>query len=359
MNRDIAALVRKELLDLKSYEEPSLPAGVVRLHANENPYPFPEAVREGIIAQLRELEISRYPDPAAKALRASISTYTGWSAAQTIVGNGSNELILTLMLTFGGPGARVVIPVPTFSMYQIVANLTGAVPVPVSLNKDYAIDMFTLEREIQHPATKLVMLCSPNNPTGNLISPEQVAQICRSTQGLVVLDEAYYEFAQQTSVGILQDLPNLVILRTFSKAFGLAGQRVGYLMANEEVIAQVKKASLPYNLNAFTQIAAQVALEQAREFSPQIEAILADRTRVDEALRKMPGLVVYPSAANFILFKCTQKPAGEVFSLLEEAGVIIRYFHEASGLENCLRVTIGTKEENDTFLEKLSQILSS
>lgn len=358
MNRDIEVLVRKELLDLKSYEEPSLPAGVIRLHANENPYPFPETVREGIINQLRDLEISRYPDPAAKALRESISGYTGWPAAQTIVGNGSNELILTLMLTFGGPGARVVIPGPTFSMYKIVANLTGASVVPVSLNKDYEIDMYTLEREVKHPDTKLVMLCSPNNPTGKLIPLEQVAQICQSTQGLVVLDEAYYEFGQQTAVGILQDLPNLIILRTFSKAFGLAGQRVGYMLANDAVIAQVKKASLPYNLNAFTQSAAKVALEQSAEFAPQIEAILADRNRVDAALRNLPGLVVYPSSANFILFKCTQRPAGEVFHSLSEAGVIIRYFYEASGLENCLRVTIGTKEENDTFLEKLSQILT-
>lgn len=357
MNRDIAALVRKELMDLKPYEEPSLPAGVVRLHANENPYPFPEAVREAIIDQLRDLEISRYPDPAAGALRESISAYTQWPADKIIVGNGSNELILTLMLTFGGPGARIVIPTPTFSMYQIIANLTGATAVNVPLNKDYEIDMFTLERELEHPDTKLVMLCSPNNPTGGIIDTQLVERICASTKALVVLDEAYYEFAQQTALESLKDISNLSILRTFSKAFGLAGQRVGYMLANDEVIYQVKKASLPYNLNAFTQTAAKVALEKAHEFAPQIEAVLADRSRVAEALTQMPGIVVYPSLANFILFKCTQRPAGEIFQKLTEAGVIIRYFNEAPGLENCLRITIGTKEENDIFIEKLSQIL--
>lgn len=356
MSIDINSLVREDIRDFVPYD-PHIYENVIKMDANENPYPFPDEILQNIYKRVKERGITRYPDPIAKNLRVQLAKYTGVTPEQIIVGNGSDEMIQLLLQVFGGPGTQSLIPYPTFSMYGIHTRITGGNPVGIPLKEDFSLSMDELLREVQRSENKVTFLCTPNNPTGSTIPVSQIEEILKKAKGIVVADEAYLEFYnRETNTSLLQKYNNLAIIRTFSKAFALAGLRVGYMLASAEIIREMMKLKQPYNVNAFSQEAAVTVLENRAIFKPQVEMIIAQRERLFDALKAMPGIKVYPSGSNYLMFR-TEKSGPEIHRALIEKGVLIRNLHGGPGLDNCLRVTIGQKEENDTFLEKLKEII--
>lgn len=350
---DLSRFARKDLQPLVPYDAVYYPGAII-LNANENPYDFPREAREEILRRAAAAEFNRYPDPMARALREKISSYIKVPPGNIMVGNGSDELILDLMLTFG-LGGRVAVATPTFAMYALNGQVAGAAIVEAPRRDDFSIDAGALIRAAEGPDVKVIIACTPNNPTGNATSRAVLEEVLAGTGALVVVDEAYSEFGGESCVPLLERYPNLVVLRTFSKAFGLAGLRVGYLLANEAVISQLLKVKLPFNLNSFSQLAAQVVLEYLPLFQERIAEILAERDRFFRRLSFVSGVEVFPSNANFILFR-TALPSTAVYRALLERSVLIRSV-SGFGLANCLRVTVGRPEENDLFLSKLSEIM--
>ncbi|BAF60718.1 histidinol-phosphate/aromatic aminotransferase and cobyric acid decarboxylase [Pelotomaculum thermopropionicum SI] len=350
---DAAALARADLKALTPYEAPYYPE-VVKLDANENPYGFPPEVLTAILSEVGSREFSRYPDAAAGRLRESLAGYTGVDPENIMVGNGADELILNIMLTFG-TGAKFAIATPTFSMYGIHGRIASCEKVEVPRLDGFRVDVEAMKRAAGEPGVKIAVICTPNNPTGNATPPEEIEEILKSTGAIVVVDEAYAEFGGRSCIPLLNRYPNLVILRTFSKAFALAGLRVGYLLAGRPVINELLKVKQPYNLNAFSQAAARVVMENLPPFKERIKKILEERERLFTELSALPGVEAFPSQANFILFR-TPMPAGEVYGGLLERGVLVRNV-DGPGLSRCLRVAVGTAEENRLFIEKLGEVL--
>ncbi len=355
MNRtfNLSALVREDLRDMVPYNAPYY-ADVIKLDANENPYGFPPEVLAQILREISTSNFCRYPDAAALKLRRCLSDYISVKADNIMVGNGSDELILNLMLTFAA-GARYAVATPTFSMYGVYGRMATGTLLEVPRLDDFGIDVEGLIEAASKPDVKLLVICSPNNPTGNVALPGEIEKILRQTNAIVVVDEAYNEFGGESCVPLLGGYANLVILRTFSKAFGMAGLRVGYLLADASVINELLKVKQPYNLNVFSQTAACAVMRNLPLFEDRIKKILQEREKLFAELSKIPGVKAFPSQANFIMFR-TAQPAGKIYNGLLEQGVLIR---NVSGplLPECLRVCLGTGEENGIFMEKLKGIL--
>lgn len=347
-------MMRPALLALEPYHVPCH-SGVVKLDANENTYDFPEKVLADIFGAVDTQTFGRYPDPSAEGLRAALAGYTGVAPHRITVGNGSDELILNLMLTFAA-GGKVVIVTPTFSMYAIHATIAGAEPVAVPRRVGFTVDPEAVIEAAVRPGVRLVVLCSPNNPTGDTVGAEVVAEILARTRAVVVLDEAYYEFCGDTAVALLDRFPHLVILRTFSKAFGLAGLRVGYMLAGGEITEAVRRVKQPFNVNSFSQLAATRLLKWRPLFERRVREICRSRDELMRALARLPGITAYPSRANFILFR-TAGNAAEVYEGLLARGVLVRLL-DGPDLPGCLRVTVGRPAENDLFLKALTTVIA-
>ncbi|ADG81704.1 histidinol-phosphate transaminase [Thermincola potens] len=351
---DVRTRVREDLRDLVPYDTHPYP-NVIRMDLNENPYPFPEAVCQEIIKKLNSDVFTRYPDPGAVELRQALADYNGVAPDNLIAGNGSDELIQLIYLTFGGNDRTVLIPVPTFSMFKIHARITGTGVEEMRTGEDFAVPVQKLV-ERARAGIDIVVLVSPNNPTGTVIPPEDIMYVLENTSALVIVDEAYFEFKRETIVSHLNRYPNLIVLRTFSKAFGLAGMRVGYLISNESVIKELNKIKQPFNVNSFSQLAARTALKYRELFDEQIGMIIEEREKLFMELQGLSGVTAFPSQSNFILFR-TPVNSDKVYQELLKGGILIRNLGKVPGLEDCLRVTIGKKEENAIFLEKLGVIL--
>ena len=326
----------------------------VKIDQNENPFDLPAEIKEEVLAFARERIWARYPDFAPEDLTEKLAEHLGWKATGVLVGNGSNELIQATLMVTSCPGARVVIPTPTFTVYRLMATVLGAEVVEVYLKNDYTFDVTAL-RDAARGADVLIV-CSPNNPTGCVLSNEDLRTILEGTDALVVVDEAYHEFYGETCMGMMPEHRNLVVLRTFSKAFALAGLRVGCLAAHPEVAAEISKGKLPYNLNFFSQAAAMAALENTSALREQTEYIKAQRELVYRRLGEIEGVTVYPSHANFLLFETDLNPR-EVFDGLLRHGVLVRDVSRYPMLSKALRVSIGTEEENERFLEGLASVM--
>lgn len=346
--RDFSLFLRPALRDLVPYRVPAHP-GVIKLDANENPYDFPVEVRETIVRDLDTALFSRYPDPAAEGLREALSDYAAVRPEQVMVGNGSDELILDLLLAFGA-GRQVVIPVPTFGMYRLHAVIAGAQPIFVARRElEQPVDPEALAKAAEDAA--VIILCSPNNPTGDMLPLGDLVALLERTRAVVVVDEAYYEFAGETARELLEEHPRLVLLRTFSKAFGLAGLRVGYMLAAPQMVEAVWRVKQPFNVNTFSQLAATQVLRHRLLFETGITKIVQERERLFAALQRVPGVRALPSRANFILFS-TPLPAAAVYEGLLARGVLIRNL-DGPYLQGCLRVTVGRPLENDRFIAAL------
>jgi len=341
---DIRKLVKKEVSVLMAYNAKEIPCRI-KLDANESPYGFDEAVKS--IAGIRT---NRYPDPEAKSLKKLLSKDLGVNPENVLLGNGSDELIYYLITTFGGP---VAYPVPTFTMYGIIGQALGEKQVSVKLDEHFDLDMDKFLPAIKKANPKLVFLSSPNNPTGNCFSADRILKIVEASKGLVVVDEAYQPFSSEKGMlPLLKDYRNLVIMRTFSK-IGLASLRLGYMIADPEIVGEVNKVRLPFNVNSFSQAIATAALKKKKAFRSTVIMITDERDRLLSEMVKIGGIATFPSEANFILFR-TEDP-DLIYSSLLKKGILVRNIKDA--VKGCLRVTVGTPKENTAFLKALRQIL--
>lgn len=351
---DAAALAREDLNTLIPYDAPYYP-DVIKMDANENPYDFPPWVMAELFERMSGRDFSRYPDASSEKLRQALAAYTGVSAKNIITGNGSDEIILNIMLTFGA-GAKLAVATPTFSMYGVHGRIAFTQTIEVPRRPDFSLDIDSLKRVSNEADVKIVIVCSPNNPTGTATPPGEIEEILKSTRAIVVVDEAYGEFGGESCIPLLGRYPNLVILRTFSKAYSLAGLRVGYLLADEPIVNQLLKVKQPYNLNTFSQVAATLVMENLDPFRERIIRILVERDRLFASMSALPGLEVVPTEANFILFR-TPHPAEMIYQGLLERGILIRSL-DGPALPRYLRVSVGTGDENRYFVESLSELLS-
>ncbi|HWR98268.1 MAG TPA: histidinol-phosphate transaminase [Candidatus Methanoperedens sp.] len=344
-------LLRPGIAGLRAYEAEA-PGDLVKLDANESPYPPPRALREQLAAAAADLELNRYPDPEATALRSLLAGRWGWRREGILLGNGSDELIVLLLAACGGEGATLLVPTPTFSMYRHIALTLGWGVEEVPLGPGFVLDERALLARAAAVRPRLSVFASPNNPTGNLFDRGVLERYLRVASGVVVIDEAYHDFSGADAVPLLERHANLVVLRTLSK-IGLAALRLGVLLAAPDLAREFNKVRLPYNVGAFPQAAARIVLEHPEFLAEQLRAIRAERTRLAAALAKIPGLTVHPSDANFILFS-TRRPSRSVFESLRGRGVLVRDLGGQPGpLQGCLRVTVGTPDENTAFLEAI------
>lgn len=354
-----ARLVRPEVRALRAYHVPE-PGGWVKLDAMENPHPWPGALMDAWFARLGTVEANRYPDPAARDLTARLRAAMGVPAGiQVLLGNGSDELIQLILMALAGDGRSVVAPEPSFVMYRLLARALGFAYCPVDLEPaDFALPREVLLEALGRHRPALVFLAYPNNPTGNLFDRDTVDAVLDAAPGLVVVDEAYTPFAGESYLQELPRRPNLLVLRTFSK-MGLAGLRLGWLAGHPALVAELDKVRLPYNINTLTQVSAGFALEHRAVLEAQTEALCAERERLAAALAAMPGVTVWPSRANFLLFRVPAARGRAVFEGLKARGVLVKCLDGvAPALADCLRVTVSTAAENRLFLDALGAELA-
>jgi histidinol-phosphate aminotransferase len=347
-------LVRPEILALKAYHV--APAdGMVKLDAMENPYSLPEPTRRELAEVLSKVELNRYPDPAAPKLCELIRRKMRVPAGmEVLLGNGSDDLIQVITLSLAKPGAVMMYPGPTFVMYAMNATFFGLRAVQAGLREDFSLDLDVFLKAMREHDPALVYIAYPNNPTGVLYPEEEIIQLIRACKGLVVLDEAYHVFAQKSFMPRLAEFPNLVVMRTVSK-LGLAGIRLGYLAARPQWVEQFNKVRQVYNVNVLTQAAATFMLERLEVLEEQAARIRLERKGLGEALRALKGVTVFPSEANFFLVRVPD--ADGAFEALKRQGVLVRNLNSPA-LKNCLRVTVGTPDENRILLNALREALS-
>lgn len=356
-NAAIDRWIRPEIRALNAYHVPPA-SGMIKLDAMENPYPWPPELLQDWQAVLARAAINRYPDPQAQALQQKLRVaFDVPSGMDLLLGNGSDELIQMMAMAVSAPGRVILAPEPTFVMYRMIALATGMQFVGVPLRDDFSLDKPAMLRAIEQHQPALVFLSYPNNPTGNLFPRADIDAIIQSSSGLVIVDEAYHAFAQDSYLAQLGRAPNLLVMRTVSK-MGLAGLRLGFLAGPPDWLREFDKVRLPYNINVLTQLSVEFALEHLDVFTAQTNAIRAARESLLQELQSIDGVQAFPSHANFILFRVSPDRATAVFEELKRHGVLIKNLHRGhSPLADCLRVTVGTPEENNAFIAALRQIM--
>lgn len=348
---DPLALVKPAVRAQELYTLPPRTAAV-KVDQNENPFELPAAFKAEVLRRMADAPWGRYPEFVPRPLLEALARHAGWRPDGVLAGNGSNELIDVVLKATVGPGARVVVPQPTFTLYANMASTLGADVARVPLRADLSYDVDALLAA--DPArTGVLIVCSPNNPTGTAMAEADLRRLLSAWRGLVVLDEAYQEFTRGVGVTLLADHRHLVVLRTFSKAMALAGLRVGYLLGDPALVRELDKVKLPYNLNRFSVEAATLALERYDEvLRPSVEALVRLRDALAKELAAIPGFTVVPSSANFLLVRCAWPPR-EVHAALFERGVLARDVSRYPMLADALRIGVGTAEENARTVEAL------
>lgn len=350
------SLVQPYLAGIEPYD-PNFTPTRINLSANESTYPLPEGVREAVDAALAATPLNRYPDPMSNDLRDELAARHGVARENICVGNGGDELLYNFLLAFGGEGRKLLNCPPCFSEYEFFASLTQTAVRNVGRDpRTYDVDWESVLAVA--PNTNLAILTSPNNPTGNLVDSANVARLCRTCPGMVMVDEAYGEFAAAGSSveDLLERCPNLIILHTLSKAFGEAGIRCGYVIAAPEVIEVFAAIRQIYSVNVLTQAAALTAVRAREAFEPVVEQVRSERERVHAALAADPRVRVWESEGNFLLVR--MDAASRIRERLrDEYSILVRDFSYAPGLEGCLRITVGTPAENDEVLAALDALL--
>ena len=357
MKDPIEQWVRPEIRALDSYPVPDA-GGLLKLDAMENPYTWPDELRQAWLERLAGVDVNRYPDPQAQALKQRLRATMGIPAeAGLILGNGSDELIQMLAMTVASPTRTLLSVEPGFVMYRMIASFCGMRYLGVDLEaNDFGLPLDALLAAIEQQQPPLIFLAYPNNPTGNLFREEALLRVIEAAPGLVVIDEAYTPFTDHSFLPRLGEHANLLVMRTVSK-MGLAGLRLGYLAGPSPWLDQVEKLRLPYNINVLTQLSADFALQHLALFNQQTEQIRADRERLFAALKEIPGIRPYPSQANFILLRLTRRDAPAVFEGLKQAGILVKNLHGAHPLlAQCLRITVGTAQENAALLQALREL---
>jgi histidinol-phosphate aminotransferase len=352
---DVRLLIKEEILGQEAYPVEASTCRI-KLDANENPLAIPAPLREKFAARLASVELNRYPEAGSLSLASRFAAAFGVGEGQVMIGNGSDELIQILYTAFARPGAVVMIPFPTFAIYRISALNAGYRVEAVPLDGSFDLDLPAMqERMVVHPPT-LTLLAWPNNPTGKCFTPERIETILGESRGLVVVDEAYFHFSQKTFLPLLGRYDNLVILRSLSKV-GFAAMRIGLLIGPRDLVHELHKVRLPYNLNALSQAAAGFYLDEEEAFLKQVREIRRWREELFTAMKAIPGIHPRPTDANFIFFSC-DFDADRVYRGLMERGILIKNLSAPGAMEGAMRVTVGTGGENRQFIEALKDILS-
>lgn len=344
-----------QLAGIVPYDPKYIPAEAM-LSANENPEDLDSDLRQAVEREIRKVKLNRYPDPLANDLRDLIAQANGLSRENVLIGNGGDELLFNTALAWGGPGRTFLNIPPTFSVYAANARLTNTdiVDIPRNFETDFSIreaDVLEFVSGDPMDGVDYTIIASPNNPTGKEAPMDFISNLLDATDALVMVDEAYFEFSRTTVRPLLANNENLVILRTFSKAFSLAGVRIGYILANPGVIREYMKVRQPYSVDGVSQAIGRVVFENRSRFEPAIERIISERERVFEKLKTLPGVKPYPSDSNWVLFRLPN--ASAAWQWLYDHGILVRDFSKSPMLEDTLRVTIGTHEQNDAFLRAL------
>ncbi len=359
IEKKVESLIRPEIRALTAYHAPES-AGMVKLDAMENPYGWPEELKREWCETLKAVALNRYPDPEARMVRARLrAAFKVPAGMELMLGNGSDELIQIILMSVAQKGAVALAPAPTFVMYEMIATFAGMQYVGVPLGQDFTLDTTTMLDALERHKPAVTFLAWPNNPTGNLFDAAAVEEIIRRAPGLVVVDEAYHVFCRQSFMDRLGLYDNLLVMRTLSKQ-GLAGLRLGVLAGEPAWLNEFNKLRLPYNIGSLTQASVEFALKHQAVLDEQAAKIRRDREALFNALGELPAVRVWPSAANFILFRSERRPAPAVFAALKEHKVLVKNLdggHPA--LAGCLRVTVGTPEENACFLDALKRSLCS
>lgn len=346
----IRDLVAKGIFEQSGYIAPEQ-TGAIKMDANENPFTIQEPLKKKLLDEMSRVNLNRYPAAGAPALRERFAKYFGVNKNMIMLGNGSDELIQLLCLTLKGRIKDVLIPVPTFSMYKIIAVNTGNKVVEVPLDKNFDLDVDTIIGKIKADFPALVFLSYPNSPTGNLFSRKKIEAIISKTPGMVVIDEAYANFSGQSLLPLLKKYDNLIFLNTLSK-LGMAAMRLGFLIGKKDIIAQLDKVRLPYNVNSLSQVAANFFLDYQDEFSRQVAEIIKRREELYLGLKEIAGIKPYPSQSNFIFFSCAFD-SNRIYIKLIAKGIVVKNLNIPPLMPDCMRVTVGSKKENEAFLKAL------
>ncbi len=347
---DLKKIIRREIINQKAYHAGELSCPV-KLDANENPYPLPPDLKQKLFDRLNEIPLHRYPAAGSPSLIGRIAASLGLPKDMVLVGNGSDELIALLGAATGGVGSQTLYPTPTFAMYRISAQNYGHEIIEVPLDGTFGLDIEAMRQQIREKRPVLTFISYPNNPTGNCFQKDLVEEIIRESSGIVVVDEAYYHFSGRTFIPLLSKYDNLVILRSFSKV-GLAALRIGLLVGGASLIHELNKVRLPYNLNAFSQAAAEFFIDHEARFIEQTREIIRLREALQKDLKTISIIQVYPTDANFIFFRCTID-ADHIYCRLVEQGIMVRNLNSPGILNNCLRVTVGSQDENAVLVQAL------
>jgi len=355
MMRNLLATIKPEVRSLRPYTL-SAHRTSVKLNQNENPWDAPAGVKEETLRRLSARKWSRYPDFGPARLHERLAEFASWKADGIIAGNGSNELIQAFLMVTVGPGARVLICEPTFTLYRQITTVLGGQILSVPLTSELNYDVHALQKTVSDLQPDVTIICSPNNPTGCVLSDHDLRVLLKSANGPVVVDEAYHEFAEHSVVPLLREHENLVVLRTFSKALAMAALRLGYLLAAPGLVREIRKAVLPYNLNVFSETAAEVAVEMyEQELRPLVRTIVTERDRLYEELRGIRGLQPVRSLANFMLVRSPVDPK-QIFAELIKRDILVRDVSGYPMLSEYFRFSVGTPEENGLLLESLREI---
>lgn len=347
--------IREDLQELVPYRASNYEHKIA-LNSNESPFDLPGGTKKRLIKHIqRDNLFNRYPDPDSTLLRQAIAKHCKVDASNILVASGSDELIQMIINTFVNKGEYVLYPTPSFSMYKIYTQICGGIPVSVELGEDYKYNIDTFIEMGHRYDAKVAFICNPNNPTGTTIDREEIKSFIEEFKGIVVIDEAYIEFHGGTVMDLILKYDNVIILRTFSKAFGAAGLRIGYLVANQDIVDDVYVTKSPYNINTFSQLTALELLKDWDKVKERIDYIIAERERLYGILCAIDNIDVFPSSANFLLIKV--EDSQYVYDELLKTGILVRNFSEDDILANHIRVSIGSKEENDMFLQEFLNIL--
>ncbi len=351
---DYLSSIKTSVRQVQAYTLRHLEAPI-KINQNENPFDLPEPIKAAVQQAMSQKTWSRYPPFVPTTLSGKLAKFSGWKADGILVGNGSNELIESILMVVVERGKRVVIPQPTFTLYKLMTTILGGDCQEVFLTPEFDFDVPRLLDAADQ--ADLTIICSPNNPTGCLLLHSDLEALLQAARGLVVVDEAYHEFSRQSVVPLLNDHENLVVLRTYSKAMAMAGLRVGYLLGHPELVQEISKAKLPYNLNVFSMAAAEAALEHFELLRPRIDLLIEERERLRARLGEIPGVRALSSQANFIAFETPLEPQ-TVFAHLYAQGILVRDISRYPMLDRFLRVSVGLPAENDRFISALKGVLN-
>ena len=350
------SLVNERVRNLSLYHLEPRPARI-KLNQNENPNDWPAAIKEEIAAFCKERPWNRYPNFVPDTLKRRLSEYTGVPANGIIVGNGSNEMLLVLFMSFIRPGTTVVISQPTFTVYGLLVNGLGATEKTVFLKSDLSFDVEGICRALTEAPRSVCILCSPNNPTGSTLTEADIRSILGVHSGTLIVDQAYVEFGGFNAIPLLKEYPNLFITRTFSKAMAGAGLRLGYLLGAPEIVAEINKMKLPYNINFFSEHVAEVLLSHADYARRRVKEITEERDGLYSFFKTSAFDEAYPSGANFLLVRTKRKNA--LFEHLSRRGILVRDVSTYPMLSNCLRINAGTREENTALKEAVTAFFAA